>query len=78
MLVIKTTPEGRQRLLSNLKFRNYLYGKFFLIEIIYEDVYENETLQEPKTTCETEPYTIYDAEVYSYLEQTPFIKTTAV
>jgi hypothetical protein len=78
MLVIKTTQEGRQKLLSNLKFRNYLYGKFFTIEIAYEDEYEDGVLKEPKATCEIEQYIVYDAEVYSYLEQNSFIeKTTA-
>ena len=37
MLIITTSPAGRQKLLSNLYLRNYLYNKYLTIQVGMED-----------------------------------------
>lgn len=75
MLTINTTIEGRQRLLSNLMFRNYLFGKYFTVEIAYEDSYDKDgSLEDPKTTCKVPEYTIQEQEVSEYLLENTFIQ----
>lgn len=75
MLVIKTTVEGRQFLLSNSYFRNYLMGNFFSIERVYEDQYDQDgNLLQPKITVEMSDYAIHDKEITNFIESTPQIE----
>lgn len=64
MVTIDTTPNGREQLLSDLYFKNFLMNKFFTIQVSKQDV----DGVKPSFDFFTDPYAVYDKEVIRFVE----------
>lgn len=75
MFNISTSVNGRQKLLSDLYFRNYLMPKYFTIVVNIDDV-EN---QEPVMSINHEPLTeVTQDEIVQFLEKQLQYTTTPI